>query len=294
MIIACPACSTRYVVPDSAVGVEGRTVRCAKCRHSWHQNGPELDLSDFEKPKADEPAAVRKPDAPAVPQESETANQSQNSPQSAEPRDGARPGFTNTHRSEDPAPAETPNAAETSQPDTPPPPPVIAPAPEPELASEYDDNYSQFNSEPPFRPRRNPLKVWTAAGAIFAVITLGTIGAVSYYGPPDWLPVSRSTFAVGQPDLVLDFPADQQDRRTLPDGSEFFSASGKVTNVGRETTNVPSILIVMRDERERIVFSWEVPPPQAKLAPGEDMTINEVMTDVPKSAKFAEIGWKPS
>lgn len=39
MIIACPACETRYVVPDSAIGVDGRTVRCAKCKHSWFQDG---------------------------------------------------------------------------------------------------------------------------------------------------------------------------------------------------------------------------------------------------------------
>ncbi len=45
MIIACPACTTRYVVPDSAIGPEGRTVRCAKCRHSWFQDGPEFDLA---------------------------------------------------------------------------------------------------------------------------------------------------------------------------------------------------------------------------------------------------------
>ena len=39
MILQCPECRTRYVVPDSAIGVEGRAVRCASCRHSWFQEG---------------------------------------------------------------------------------------------------------------------------------------------------------------------------------------------------------------------------------------------------------------
>ena len=106
--------------------------------------------------------------------------------------------------------------------------------------------------------------------------------------------MNRPTFAASQPDLQLDFPPAQQDRRTLPNGSEFFGAVGTITNVGRESRRVPSILIVMRDEREKIVYSWVLAPPRPTLAPGEKMTVVEAMKDVPKSAKFVEIGWKPS
>lgn len=159
----------------------------------------------------------------------------------------------------------------------------------------YEQTPSSFDYQPPFRPRRNKARMWTIAASAFAVISLGAIGAVGWYGLPDWMPLSlvRTTFAEAQPDLVLDFPPNRQDRRTLPNGTEFFGASGTITNVGSSRRTVPSILIVLRDARDRIVYSWEVVPPKHQLNPGESMSINEAVTDVPRSAKFAEIGWKP-
>ena len=43
MILTCPSCSTRYTVDEAKFPASGRTVRCAKCGHSWHQPGPEAE-----------------------------------------------------------------------------------------------------------------------------------------------------------------------------------------------------------------------------------------------------------
>lgn len=44
MILQCQNCNARYLVPDQSLGANGRTVRCARCSHSW-----------FEKPQAPPP-----------------------------------------------------------------------------------------------------------------------------------------------------------------------------------------------------------------------------------------------
>ncbi|MGN3974895.1 zinc-ribbon domain-containing protein [Tsuneonella sp. SYSU-LHT278] len=302
MIIACPACATRYVVPDSAIGAEGRTVRCAKCRHSWFQDGPDLELAVATPAPGQVPAQEAQPPAPppptaALPDQGQPArppaidDEEEHLPPPPPPV--AAQGDAADHASPSPDRPE-PAIAPEPAPREPAAPTVVEAEPAPAAESEhYGDEVSAFDYEPPFRPRRNMVRVWTIAAGLFAAIALGTIGAVSYWGLPDWVPINRPTFALEQPDLVLDFPRDQQERRTLPNGTEYFGASGTVKNVGRETRKVPSILIVLSDARDRIVYTWEIAPPKPELAPGETVTINEAVTDIPKSARFVEIGWKP-
>src|SRR4051812_27457596 len=55
MILTCPNCGTQYVVKDGAIPPQGRQVRCASCKHSWHEDpepageltlGPEIEAPD--------------------------------------------------------------------------------------------------------------------------------------------------------------------------------------------------------------------------------------------------------
>ena len=297
MIIACPACATRYVVPDNAVGIDGRTVRCAKCKHSWFQEGPELK-ERAAPPAAPDPAPPPPPAEPPQPREPAPAP-----PPPEEPvREERYEDETETVRSEQ-GPTESEPEPVAAEPE-----PVAEEAPSsiaepaatadtPERETYYDapdeDEHSgpsPFDYAPPFRPRRNPLKLFTAAAVAFAVIAASIIAAIQIWGLPDWAK-SGPQFAASEPDLQMDFPIDAQERRTLPGETEYFGAKGTITNVGTETRDVPPVLIVLRDENLRVVYSFEAQPPKRTLAPGESVTISEAVTDVPTSARFADFGW---
>ncbi len=332
MIIACPACGTRYAVPDAAIGSEGRTVRCAKCRHSWFQDPEEPGASTA--PPAPSPPAPSPPPAPLPEPEPEPVAppSAAPSPPPAQPAPAPEPaseGPSVSHwrtpepesprnyseedasiavralrrglgapSEEPPPPPPAPPASVFSEPpasfpDTPAPDEGMADAPYEEDEGYDEDSGSQFDYRAPFTRPRNTLRMWTLAALLFAALAGGTAVAVNYYGLPEWLPLQRPTFGVGRPGLELDFPKAQQRKEPLENGEVIFRVRGTITNSASESLDVPNLLVVFSDRRERNIGDWVVVPAKRRLAPGETVTVTEAIANIPPGAAVADLGWAP-
>ena len=338
MIIACPACGTRYAVPEAAIGSEGRTVRCAKCKHSWFQDPPEPSATAPAPPRAEpqatDPEQAPQP-APPPPVERDAPQAGPQPAPAPEPRregpsishwrtpegsgaaasqDAGAAGYTEDDaslamralRRGMNAQGEPADAAPSVPEPDPAPTPAFSPparAADPDYADpplgddeetyadEDEDGGSQFGYRAPFTRRRNPAKMWTLAVIIFALMAGGTALAVNYYGLPEWLPIQRATFGIGRPGLKLDFPAAEQKKSTLESGQEIFQVRGTISNTASESMDVPKLLVVFSDRRDRPVGDWEVVPSKRRLAPGETVTVTEAIADIPAGAAGAAIGW---
>ena len=143
---------------------------------------------------------------------------------------------------------------------------------------------SSFLHEPPFRPRRNPAKLWTAAAVTFALAVAALGGALYYFGLPNWAVNIGLAPEGSDPDLLLDMPR-KPERRQLPSGDEYFAFSGRIVNASDRTLAVPPIVVEMRDDQDRLVFGWTIRSPVRQLGPGDQASFHESRIDIPKNAR---------
>lgn len=263
MILECTQCRTRYLVPDSSIGGDGRTVRCAKCKHSWFQPPTVMSLT----PKAAPAPAAETPveQAPAA------------APAPA------------------PAPAPVPAAAPKPLPVVAPPAPATAaPATAAPIYSYVDPDldkphYDAFAHKPPFQPRRNPARRWTAAAFVAGFSMLLGIGAIVYSGAPGI--AGQLGLPIGTAETPLRFVDRSIERRYLSSGNELFVVSGKVNNPSTAPQRVPDIRAELRDPKGRLVYSWTITPELRTLAPNGALAFSSGKLDVPANSKRLELSF---
>lgn len=303
MILICPNCATRYLVPDQAIGVNGRQVRCAACKHSWFQEGPQLPPREerpARPPVAAVPvAAVAEPASGSAPVEEvppvapapaaaaplvrkkREAEETEAEAASALVSSALAQGFDAPSRSDDAAsPLGRVRAVNVAGDDFAVPPPG-------ERSDDYmaapDEDYAA-DDEKPRKRRRNPARLWTYAAILFACLVAGASGALYYFGPPQWAVRAGLIADRGEPDLLF-YLAKPAERRSLPNGSEYFAFSARIVNSGTETLAVPPVEVQLRDRQDRLVFSWTTRADKTELKPGEEASINESRLDIPKNAE---------
>lgn len=228
MIITCPACDTRYLVPDSAIGVTGRQVRCASCRHSWFEDASEAMLSG--------PRVEQRPDLP-----------------------------------------------------TPPPAPVAPPIER--MRSDADRHPDPFAHEPPFRPRRNPMRIMTWAAAAFAVVALGITVVLMTLGTGG----IASRLGFGSPAAPLAIQVTRKpERRVMASGNELLAVTGRIVNPTERVQAVPDIRAELRDAQGRTVYGWTITRPVKQLPPGGTADFDSAAVDVPRGARALNLSFADS
>ena len=170
------------------------------------------------------------------------------------------------------------------------------PSPPPRRAAEaaaaesdrVDPGADAFARSPPFRPRRNPARVRTAAAIFVAMIAAAGIAALLAFGGPGGLSAGRRASAVT-------VSADPQVRRqVMPAGDELLVFSGKLANPTAIVQRVPDIRAQLRDAQGRVVYGWIIPAPVATLGPGQTYEFHGSELDVPKGASAIQFTPSPA
>ncbi|MBW0007179.1 MAG: zinc-ribbon domain-containing protein [Sphingomonas sp.] len=275
MILTCPNCGTQYVVKDGAIPPEGRQVRCAACKHSWHQQPEEaaapLELEQ-EAPAAEQVDGDHAPVEAAPEQDEGLAEATMIDPRSGpEAEERAYEEAVIEGEAEVPEPAPEPAVDAPEE--------ITAPAAtadwrEPPTPEAAPDDFSPFADEVSDAPRKR------GATTILLVVLLVVLLAAAFwfFAPPD-LKARLGLGAGGSSPLAL--VTTHMDRQRLESGNELLTVTGRVINPTGKEQDVPPLQAQLRSKTGKVVYTWTIAPPARSLAAGASASFNSAEVNVP-------------
>jgi len=295
MILTCPSCGTQYVVKDGAIPPEGRQVRCAACKHSWHQD------PEGEQPLELKVEAMVAPSPEAAPAEPETAEQAlydreadEQAPDEDEslaeaalidPRNG--PELEERAYEEAVIEGETDRESEVE-------PVAAADEPEPPAAAEdwnappdaeaEPDTFSPFAGEDEEAPQRSG--ALTKVLVVALVIVLAAV-AFWFLAPAD-VKARLGLASAGASPLQVSNPPHVE-RLQLASGNELLTVSGRVINPTSREQVVPPLNARLTNQAGKLVYSWTIQPPARSLAAGASASFNSAEVNVPPGGEYLTI-----
>jgi predicted Zn finger-like uncharacterized protein len=265
MILTCPNCGTQYVVKDGAIPAQGRQVRCANCKHSWHQD-PETAPFEADQETLSEatmidpgsgPEAEERAYEEAVIEEAAAEEASQPAQPAVEPVEAVPAG------SEEAA-ADERGAPDIQEYDAP-----------PEAEPQADDDFSPFAERDYVEPRRRgPLL------ALFLVLVVVAALAAAFWflAPPEW----KARLGVAEAGATpLQLTLTHSDRQPLASGGESLTVTGRVINPTSKSHSVPPIYAQLKTRSGQVIYAWTIQPPAPTLKPGASASFNSTEVNVP-------------
>ncbi|WP_158581962.1 zinc-ribbon domain-containing protein [Sphingomonas edaphi] len=281
MILTCPACDTKYVVKDGAIPAGGRQVRCASCKHSWHQD-PEAAVEESDQVPAGNgggplSSPMVEPEAEAVANPahdgpSETTMSETPQPVAGEHSEAEWEGIDEPARASTTEPPGDYEATPAPVAEDRPPADEMSRWQAPSVAEEDEFvGYAPIGGEVEYEKRRWPL--WLALVLLIAAAA----AAFWFLAPSEWKARAGIAEASATP---LQLMITTRERQPMQSGQELVLLGGRIINPTEKTQRVPPIQVQLRDPLSKTVLhKWTITPPRNELGPGESTNFNSAEVD---------------
>jgi predicted Zn finger-like uncharacterized protein len=294
MLIVCPNCATSYMIDSAAVPPAGRTVRCARCKSTWHASPekPADDVSAFvdgviteaeaqsgasQRPTEHQPPAIASPPPPA-------------DDFGGEPADSIAAAKEPPPIDRDPPAVEAALAGLNNVP------PADAPPLVPSHVWLGDTSATSLDAEETesFAARRARLRArrdnkrrssrWTAIILVLVAFNVALIGARNEV--VRYLPQTASLFAaIGLPVNLRNLKFENvKISKESEGGTGTLVVDGTIVSTGNFSTEVPRLRFSLRNASGQEVYTWTALPMRSILEPGERFDFHSRLASPPADA----------